>query len=153
MVGRITLALAVVVLAGCTKVERGPAPLPAAPVKEQKIAALLTAYHSPHPTELARVIVKMKRPRLAVAQAIVESNGDKTAVGKAGEQGIWQVMKKDWGPVPADIQGQANQYEVIMEELIRASDGNLRRALGRYNGDKSGKYAAKVMKVVSQVPL
>lgn len=154
MVGRGVVVAAVLMLLGCTRPDSQvvkPQPLTQ---KEQKLAEVFQQHGSPHPVELARVVVKMKRPRLAAAQAIIESDGTVTARGTAGEIGIWQVIERDWGPTPKnDIQGQADQYESIMESLIKESDGNLRRALGKYNGDRTGKYARKVLAKVEQIKL
>lgn len=147
-------AVALIVLVGCTP---KPTPQPSAPTltaSEQKLAEVFQQHGSPHPVELARVVVKMKRPRLAAAQAIIESDGTVTARGAAGEIGIWQVIERDWGPTPKnDIKGQADQYESIMESLIKESDGNLRKALGKYNGDRSGRYARKVLAKAQQINL
>lgn len=146
-------AVALMVLVGCTPKQPLKPSAPSLTATEQKLARVLQDNGSPHPVELAKVVAKMKRPRLAAAQAIVESNGTPTARGKAGEKGTWQIIEREWGPVPKDIQGQARQYEEIMEELIKSSDGNLRKALGKYNGDRSGKYARKVLSKVEKIKL
>lgn len=47
---------------------------------------------------------------------VCESNGDTTAIGAAGERGAFQVTPRWWGPVPADLEGQALQAAAIMHE-------------------------------------
>ena len=114
--------------------------------REAKLAGFFVEHGSSQPIELARTVAKMKRPKLAAAQAVIESNGRPEAIGKAPyhEKGIWQVIEAEHGITPPDIQGQARQYEQIMEQMIKESDGNLNKALSLYNGDKSGRYSAKV---------
>lgn len=154
MVGRAVVAVSVLMLLGCTRPDSQVVQPQTLTPTEQKLAAVFHEHGSPHPVELAKVVARMKRPRLAAAQAIVESDGTVTARGAAGEIGIWQVIERDWGPTPKnDIKGQADQYESIMESLIKESDGNLRKALGKYNGDRSGKYARKVLSKVEKIKL
>lgn len=52
----------------------------------------------------------------AVRVASCETGGtfDPTKVGRAGEQGIFQVMARFWGTVPADIEGQVRQAAGIV---------------------------------------
>lgn len=154
MRGKAVMLTALVLLAGCVKESAvaPPAPSPSPlTAKEQKLAEAFIRHRSPHPVELARVVARMKRPRLAAAQAIIESNANKHAVGSSGERGVWQIIEKEWGAVSDDLKGQSDQYEEIMEGLIKGSQGNLRRALGKYNGDRSGRYAQKVMAQVARL--
>ncbi len=90
-------------------------------VKEQKLAEFFIEHRSPHPVELAQVVVKLKRPRLAAAQAVIESNGNKNAIGKAGEKGIWQIIEREHGVVPDDIEGQAQKWEEVFEGYLEES--------------------------------
>jgi hypothetical protein len=125
---------------------------PALTAEETRLAEFFVENGSTHPVELAKVVVKTKRPRLAAAQAVVESNGRKDAIGKANEKGVWQIIESEWGIVPEDLSGQAYQWEKIMEGLLNER-GNLRQALSAYNGDFSGDYYRKVMKKVNEVPI
>jgi hypothetical protein len=123
--------------------------------KEHKIAEVLIKHGAENPVELAQVIAKKKRPRLATAQAIVESNG-RNVIGKAGEKGIWQIIERDHGIVPDDIQGQADKWEEVFESYLNESKGKMKEALCRYNSgrpNRSIKYANKVMAKVEEVKL
>ena len=86
---------------------------------------------------------------LLISIAIEESNGDVNAVGKAGEEGAWQVIAREWGAVPEHLHGQAKQAERIVKELVHSTGGNIVKALARYNGGtvpgkSSWKYAGRV---------
>jgi len=48
--------------------------------------------------------------------AACESGLDPHAVGEEGEEGIFQVMPRFWGPVPADPLGQVLQAYHIWQE-------------------------------------
>lgn len=123
--------------------------------KEIKLAEVFIKHGAESPVELAQAVAKRKRPRLAAAQAIVESNG-RNVIGKAGEKGIWQIIEKEHGIVPDDIQGQSEKWEKVFEDYLSQSNGRLKEALCRYNSgrpDRSQKYAAKVLRVVEQVKI
>lgn len=93
-------------------------------------------------------LLELERPELTIEQGKIESNLNVRARGKAGEKGAWQVKEKHWGKVPKTFKGQALQAEDILNELLEASDNDLRTAIRKYNG--SGKsavrYANKVCK-------
>jgi hypothetical protein len=131
----------------------------AAPVPEQlnpkvnKIAGILANAGSRHPVQLAKAIADTKRPRLVTAVILQESGGNITAVGLAGELGCGQVMEEHWGAVPADPAGQVKQVEQILEELLSSSQGKIRLALNKYNGDHSGRYARQVEQRIAMVKL
>lgn len=122
-------------------------------LKEAKLAEFFEKNGSPHPVELAQTVAKMKRPRLAAAQAVVESNGNKTAIGKLNEKGVWQIRQELHGEFSSDLGSQSRKFEEVMEQMIRESDGKLKKALSLYNGDRSGKYAALVLRKVAEVKL
>jgi hypothetical protein len=130
-----------------------------APVPEQlnpkvnKIAGILANAGSRHPAQLAKAIADTKRPRLVTAVILQESGGNITAVGLAGEFGCGQVMEEHWGAVPADPAGQVKQVEQILEELLSSSQGKIRLALNKYNGDHSGRYADQVIQRIAMVKL
>lgn len=118
---------------------------------EKKISVFMERENSPNSQEFARAIAKHKRPRLLAAVAAVESNGNPSARGKAGEIGAYQVTPKHWGAVPKDIAGQTDQAAKILEELLEANSGRIKPALSAYNGDTTGRYADKVMAKASQL--
>ena len=124
--------------------------------KEAALADFYTRHGAPEPVALAKATAKLKRPRLAAAQAVVESNGNPDAIGKAGEKGVWQIIEREWGVVPLSLQLQAEQYEKIMESLIAEQRGRLLPALSKYNSGhptRSANYASRVMGLVNEVRL
>ena len=124
--------------------------------KEKALAEFYQKHGAPDPVSLAVATASLKRPRLAAAQAVVESNGNPKAIGKAGEKGTWQILEREWGVVPTDLRLQADQYEKIMESLIAEQRGRLREALSRYNSghpNRSLTYSAKVMELVKTINL
>lgn len=120
-------------------------------VAETKLAAFFARQGSPAPIEMSKAVAKRKRPRLLAAVAAVESNGNPAAVGKVGEVTAWQIREIIWGDAGTTTEAHSKKAEDILEALIAENHGNLRRALSAYNGDQSGRYAAKVMKKVSEV--
>jgi hypothetical protein len=132
-----------------------PAARSVAPIskKEQDIVNFYMEHRSPDPFVMARATAKAKRPRLMAAVAVVESNANPKAIGKAGEKGAWQVIEEEWGIVPDDAEGQCKQAEGILEELLEASEGKLKGGLSKYNGDRTGKYAQKVLAKVDVLKL
>ena len=121
--------------------------------QEKKIANILYREGSPHSVPLAKAIAKTKRPRLVTGVILQESRGDITAVGLAGELGCGQVLSQHWGPVPKDAAGQVKQVEQILEELLAESQGKIKLALNKYNGDHSGRYARQVEQRIAMVRL
>lgn len=87
---------------------------------------------------------------LLLSTAIEESKCNKDAVGDAGEEGAWQVIAADWGPVPKDLPGQARQAERIILRLANAKKGDYAKAMSHYNGgllpkQQSLDYASRVL--------
>lgn len=98
-----------------------PAPAtPAAPTSEPTAVAGLPPPPASSYEALARAAIASAFPPSEQATAYrvawCETHGtfDPTSVGKAGEQGIFQVMAVYHGPVPADIEGQARQAAGIV---------------------------------------
>lgn len=87
------------------------------------------------------------------AIAEVESGFDKTAKGKDGDSGAFQVMPYH-GRVYDDVSRQAEQAERILSELLSAN-ANKFNAIRRYNGSlqnhKTLVYAKRVMKIVREI--
>lgn len=74
---------------------------------------------------------------LLLSTAIEESGCTSDAIGKAGEQGAWQVIEKYWGPVPVnDLTAQAKQAErvIVVWSLANDARGDYLMAMARYNG-------------------
>lgn len=88
----------------------------------------------------------LKRPALTIPQGIVESGLNTKARGKAGEKGAWQVREKYHGKVPKRLIDQGKQAEKILDELLKTTEGDMLKALSRYNGSgkAADRYAAKV---------
>lgn len=77
-------------------------------------------------------------PRMLKAIALQESNGNPRAVSKVGAQGLMQIM-----PATAKGLGMDNAFDPVqsiwgaaklMNEALRAEDGDVRRALNYYHG-------------------
>lgn len=124
------------------------------PVKKQpkieKIEQIFVEYGSPVPKQMTKAVNATKRPALMAAIALQESDGTPWARGKSGEKGAFQVMEKNWGLVSQNPVDQAMQAEKILDELLEASKGDVRKALSMYNGGsrppkKSYKYADSVI--------
>lgn len=154
-----TLFLALLGIAGNEDLRQPVEPIRATAVikplteQEKKIANILYSEGSRHSVPLAKAIAQTKRPRLVTAVVLQESRGDITAVGLAGELGCGQVMQEHWGPVPKDAAGQVKQVEQILEELLASSQGKIKIALNKYNGDHSGRYARQVVERIAMVKL
>ena len=108
---------------------------------------------SPDPHGMASAVLGTKRPRLMASIAIRESNGNPKAVGDGGKsKGAFQVQKH-WGKVSHDPVEQAKQSERILEELLADNNGNLKKALSAYNGEKTKKvYADKILASLTEIP-
>jgi len=108
---------------------------------------------SPDPQRMATAVLGTKRPRLMASIAIRESNGNPKAVGDGGKsKGAFQVQKH-WGKVSHDPVEQAKQSERILEELLADNNGNLKKALSAYNGEKTKKvYANKILASLTEIP-
>ena len=105
---------------------------------------------SPDPQRMATAVLETRRPRLMAAIAVRESNGNPKAVGDGGRsRGSFQVQAKHWKPllhekkVSKDPVIQALDSERIIDDLIAANNGNLKKALNAYNGDTKKKVYAK----------
>ena len=101
------------------------------------------------------LLLSLQRPTLTIAQGMVESELNPKAVGKAKEKGAWQVQEKHWGKVSSCMLQQAKQHEQIMNYLIFENNGDVAKAIMRYNGsgEKTKKYLAKVTKKAFELEL
>jgi hypothetical protein len=100
-----------------------PAPMPApatvgAPMLPADVSG--DTFPSPEtlfPIHIPAVICALPWPcHEALQVAACESGLDPHAVGEEGEKGIFQVMPRFWGPVPADSLGQVLQAYHIWQE-------------------------------------
>ena len=109
---------------------------------------ILFGYHKAHGQEL-------KRPVLTKAIGVIESGLNPFARGKHHERGAYQVIERHWGKVPRQLHEQGLQHERILEELLKASGGNVENAVRRYNGrgQKAARYARRVRREAIQIAL
>lgn len=105
------------------------------------------------PLTLAKKIRQTKHPKTLTAILTVESNGKPAAIGKVGEKGLYQVRPEIHGPVSSDPLAQTDQAARILEDLVAENDGDLRKAIQRYNGSgkKSRKYASQVSAISGRI--
>ncbi|MDY6829576.1 MAG: lytic transglycosylase domain-containing protein [Pseudomonadota bacterium] len=100
--------------------------------RAQRFNILRTAHQEAHRMELP--------PELILALIEVESAFDRFAVSRAGAQGLMQVMpfwKQEIGR-PADnltqVETNLRYGTAILAHYLKRENGNLHRALARYNG-------------------
>lgn len=149
------------VVQGCEQREAKPVLKPYVAqvnAKELKLVEAFRANNSPVPHEMAAAVVNRKRPRLLASVAIIESNATPWAVGDAGEVSAWQIIEDDWGPVGETTADHAKKAEDILEKLLKENNGNIRISLEKYNGgphpgEKSRRYAQKVIETINKVRL
>ena len=75
-------------------------------------------------------------PTLALAVAQRESNFSQSAVGAAGEQGVFQIMPstaQDLGINPADLQQNIAGGTALLSHLLGKFGGDQAKALAAYN--------------------
>ncbi|QOX80797.1 hypothetical protein FY034_17385 (plasmid) [Trichlorobacter lovleyi] len=116
-------------------------------------------YGSPSPNAMAIAITSTEKPHLSMAQSIIESAGNPSAVGLSGEEGGWQVIPDCWWPVPKKPRDQAVQAQTILSLLGNGgNDTSLMRmqtALRKYNGSiknqKTRVYADKVLQLAFSI--
>lgn len=99
------------------------------------------------------LLAPLQRPELVLAQGHIESGHNVKAIGKAKEKGAFQVKESDWGKVPRTWKKQADQNEGILDELLEARKGSMKRAVISYNGKgkKAKIYYAKVRKTAISI--
>lgn len=126
-------------------------------IQEQKLAERFAAKGSPEPAAMAKASMATKRPHLVAAQAIVESNGNTKARGKAGERGAWQVIERYHGHAGNTALQQALKHERIMDDLLRETNGDVKKSVRMYNGSLTNKaterYLTKVTHEALQIAL
>lgn len=109
---------------------------------------------NPTPQRMATAVLETTRPRLMASIAVRESHGNPKAVGDGGKsRGAFQVQGRHHGRVSNDPIEQALQSERILDELIAENNGNLKKALSAYNGERTRKvYAKNVLAELVNVP-
>lgn len=92
------------------------------------------------------------RPDLVIALIHAESHFDRFAISSVGAQGLMQVMpfwKAELGRPQDNLTDNATNLRygcTILAYYLKRENGNLQRALARYNGSQGQlKYPAKVM--------
>lgn len=124
--------------------------------RTERVAMYFAAKGSPAPAQMAQAVTQTKRPKLSAAQAVVESDGNPRARGRAGEKGAWQVIEKYHGNAGITPVEQALKNEKLMDELLESYD--LDTAVRKYNGGPGAlnkpvtkKYLAKVRREIFEV--
>jgi len=108
-----------------------------------------------HALEVAKAVQQSKRKRLTAAICMVESGGKKTAYNRRTKvDGLYQVDPTFWGKVNTkSALAMTAQHDAIMDELLVASNGNLKVALNKYGGDSTKKvYAQNILKEMERTP-
>ena len=124
--------------------------------KHQKLAQYFKRKGSPCPEEMSHAVLTTKSPRLMSAIAKCESGGDyriRSKGYKLQHDGAFQVNPKHWGKVPYDAVGQALQAETVLEVLVKEHNGNIKKALNAYGGDRTRRtYAKNILAELENVP-
>jgi len=115
---------------------------------------------SPTPNQMAEAVLATSQPRLMASIAIRESHGNPKAVGDGGKsRGAFQCQPRHWKhlmyekKVSNDPVIQALDSERILEALVAENDGNLKKGLNAYNGDKTKRtYAQNILAELENVP-
>ena len=103
------------------------------PIKAARIS-FAKEHSCKDPEGIVDAIGESELADILLSTAIEESHCDKEALGTSGEQGAWQVIGSEWGPVPKDLRGQARQAERIIRGLLIDTKGKPIKAMARYNG-------------------
>lgn len=124
------------------------------PSREVQMTEYFKSKGSPVPQKMAKAVLSTKNPKLMASIAVHESNGNPKAVGDGGKsKGAFQVQSHHHGRVSKNPIKQALQSERILEELLAENNGNLKKALSAYNGERTRKvYANKILAELTQIP-
>lgn len=103
--------------------------------------------------EMAELLETLENGKVLAAIAATESGFDIKAEGWVGEIGAYQVRPEFWGCPGDTFKSQTEQANSILEELLKASNGDLESALEKYNGkgQKSRMYATAVLSLISSI--
>lgn len=112
------------------------------------------------PELMATAVLETKRPKLMAAIAVKESRGNLRALGDGKKsKGAFQVQAKHWKnllhekKVSRDAITQALDSERILEALLEENNGNIKKALNAYNGDRTKKvYAKNILAELANIP-
>lgn len=110
-----------------------------------------------HPEMMATAVLETKRPKLMAAIAVAGEKNSPFTVKQGGYKkrhvGAWQVSKRDWGYAGATPIDQALKAERVLDDLLEECNGDLRKALNRYGGDRTRKvYAKNILNEVKNIP-
>lgn len=130
------------------------------PMREIAMREYFRRKGSPVPHTMAKAVLATSQPRLMASIAVRESNGNPKAVGDGGKsKGAFQVKKEHWRhllyekKVSNDAVTQALDSERILEALVAENNGNLKKALNDYGGDRTRKvYAKNILDELANVP-
>lgn len=150
--GVLLLATTIVGVVDRPEFDQTPAPLCG---KAKKIAHFFIRKGVQDPVNKAVVIAEnSKYPKLAAAQAVVESKVNPAARGKAKEKGAFQVIEAHWGKVADQLDLQTQQHSNILDDLLEEKQG-LYPSVKAYNGKgpKADAYARLVLRNMREVGL
>jgi soluble lytic murein transglycosylase-like protein len=143
-----------------------PAPAPKKETQYDKLVSFLSSHYKRPHSQVATIVKETVEqaqskgidPLLFLAVISVESNFNPNAVSNKGAIGLVQVMPESHptkieairraGKKPTDIPENINMGVSILSEYRQIHNGDMHKALLRYNGslrDKKGRYAAKIM--------
>lgn len=94
-------------------------------------------------------------PELVLAVVDIESRFDRFAISSVGAQGLMQVMPfwlKEIGHADDNLFMVETNLRLgctILKYYLDRSNGDVRKALNRYNGSRKRKYSDKVLEVLS----
>lgn len=163
-IGMLSGMLIIVALRGCDKpqvaLKADCKPCHEAKHAEGKRKSDITDYFrrngSKSPEKMAEAVLATRSPRLMAAIAVRESNGNPNARHggyRNRHDGAWQVNRSIHGRVPLNVTEQALQAELVLEEHVKAANGDIIEGLNAYGGDKSRKtYAWNVLSELRVVP-
>ena len=115
--------------------------------QEIRLKDYFAAHGSPEPANAAKAVGRSKRPIQTAVIAKRESRANPKAVGDGGKsRGMYQVQGKYWGRVPKSMDGQTDQHDKIMDDLVASSDPV--QAIQNYNGagPKAREYKRETVK-------
>lgn len=110
-----------------------------------------------HPELMADAVLATKKPKLMAAVAVRGERNTPYTVKKGGYKkrhvGAFQVSERDWGFAGVTPLQQALKAEDILNELLVEHNGNLKKALNAYGGDKTKKvYAKNILSELENIP-
>ena len=108
-----------------------------------------------NPELMAEAVLATNKPKLMAAIAIKENTPYTCRKGgyKKRHVGAWQVNEKLHGYAGINPVQQALKAEAVLDDLLVECNGNLRKALNIYGGDKTRKvYAENILEELKNIP-